>query len=886
MGYVLTRFSELGWQHQGTYPAVSNISGALYWEPAEGRLELDGENTIIAPLKLPPVTFAQLNASFEWKELSHGLRISMDRLILSHPDFVFSARGALDEPFIPSARRLQLTADFSADHAAQWFAYIPAELVKSKLDDWLKHDIKRIDKASGQLIINGALADFPFDKQPGEFSIVSRLSGVDLLFHKQWPLSQDIDAYLHVDKRTLEAEVLHASLKGIIVDQVNLHIDELGLDKDTLLVHGKVEVPANKGLDYVFSSPLRSYLSKLKQLDIQGMLGLDLLLEVPLYPENDDVLARGAITFNNNKATFHHVLNDVQLKHLSGSLQFDEHGVIDSELKARLLGDPVDMRIQSISLPKPATVINIEGNTTIDVLRDKLNLPVFSFMQGHVNINSKLTLTDDPNEFDTVAISSSLQGVDVDLPVPFGKTSEQSAPLTIDLAFNPDKALRLRFNYDNRLSSDVWFAESKGAFSLEKGDIHVGDGRALWEKKPGVQMIGSLPSFDYEEWGDVLSKFPKKPSSPNLLDNMQGVDMKFGAVALWGKNYPGVAIKANKLAKNVWSIKLEQRDIAGNLRYQQSSNTLSGRFSRLYLAKIALSHQQDNTEALALKPADIPNLNVTIDTLKLEGVDVGNIALKSTSTEALWNLEYCKINSPAYQLTIKGNWTQNGEKNNTHLHADLQISKLGDSLKSWHITPVVDAHKGGVQINGNWPGAINHFSLEKLSGQMYMEFKDGRITHLSPETEEKLGLGKLLSILSLQTIPRRLKLDFSDLSQEGYSFDIFKGNFTLTKGVMNTTDSYIDGPVAYASMKGDLDVVKQLYDIELHISPHITASLPIVATIAGGPIAGIAAWVASKIINQGMQTVTGYSYKVSGPWLHPIVQQVSIFKKQSSEKGS
>jgi uncharacterized protein YhdP len=135
--------------------------------------------------------------------------------------------------------------------------------------------------------------------------------------------------------------------------------------------------------------------------------------------------------------------------------------------------------------------------------------------------------------------------------------------------------------------------------------------------------------------------------------------------------------------------------------------------------------------------------------------------------------------------------------------------------------------------------------------------------------------------LSLQTIPRRLKLDFSDLSKEGYSFDVFKGSFVIKNGVLITNDSYLDGPVAYASMKGSINVVKQLYDVDLHISPHITASLPIVATIAGGPIAGLATWAASKIISRSMQTVTGYTYKVTGPWLNPDLKQESIFKKQT-----
>ena len=100
---------------------------------------------------------------------------------------------------------------------------------------------------------------------------------------------------------------------------------------------------------------------------------------------------------------------------------------------------------------------------------------------------------------------------------------------------------------------------------------------------------------------------------------------------------------------------------------------------------------------------------------------------------------------------------------------------------------------------------------------------------------------------------------------------------------MNTTDSYIDGPVAYVSMKGDLDVLKHIYFLDLHVSPHVMASLPVVATIAGGPVAGIAVWAASKIINQGIYKVTGYTYKVTGPWSDPVIQQVDIYKKRVTQ---
>ena len=186
--------------------------------------------------------------------------------------------------------------------------------------------------------------------------------------------------------------------------------------------------------------------------------------------------------------------------------------------------------------------------------------------------------------------------------------------------------------------------------------------------------------------------------------------------------------------------------------------------------------------------------------------------------------------------------------NQTQMQLKLNITDLAKSLERWDITPAVDAKKGDLEFQGGWNSSLYDFSLASLNGTMYLQLKNGRITHLSRETEEKLGLGKLLSILSLQTIPRRLQLDFSDLAHQGYSFDIFKGNFNIKKGTMSTQNSYIDGPVAYASMKGDFDLVKRMYDLNLKISPHITASLPIVATIAGGPVAGLRLGLLIKLL--------------------------------------
>ena len=791
--YFISQFENLGWQGRDDIPSVSGVSGVLYWQPAEGHLEFDAEKSLITPKGQAPVLFDQFNAAFDWKQLNNGLKVSMDRFVLSRPDLVLSAQGVLDDMLQPTAN-LRMTAEFSANDARHWIDYIPSRYLKPKLDAWLKHDIKRVGKASGRLVVNGLLVDFPFDNKQGEFSINSYVDGVDLLIGKDWPLSRDIAAHLKIDGRTLDADIVHADLKGVVVDKMSLVLNDIGLGREALLIHGDINAPAEKIKDYVFASPIGSKLLRWKMVDIRDSLDLDLRLEVPLYPESDHVFARGVLKFENNQVILHHVFNDISLDNLAGTIQFDEQGITNSELQGALAGDPVAMHIQSIRKPKPYIEVNIEASTSIDLLRKKFSFPLLGFMDGHVSIQSLLTLTDDQKDMDHMKISTSMEGVSVDLPPPLGKNSNDAAPLTIDIDFNSEKSIKA-----------------------------------------------------------VLA-------------------------------YKDMRVKASKVTKDDWSVKLQNTDISADMHYLINSNTLTGSIDHLYLTNVMLLNSQMKSVNAALKPSDIPNLNITMGTLKLDKVDLGNMSLKSTSNPKKWLLDYCKIQSPDYLLTIQGDWTRDGKQNNTRLQADLQLSDLGKALARWNIIPAVEAHRGNVLFKGGWPGAPHDFSLNKVSGDVQISLKSGRITNLDKATEEKLGLGKLLSVLSLQTIPRRLKLDFSDLSKGGYSFDEFKGSFVLKNGVMSTQDSYIDGPVAYASMKGDLDLVKHLYDVDLRVSPYIMASLPLVVTIAGGPIAGpiagIATWVASKLINKGMQQISAYTYKISGPWLDPVVQQVSIYRKK------
>ncbi len=873
--YILTRFNHLGWKTEDKKYQVTNLSGVLNWQPQEGRLELDSEQTKIAIQNLPTQTFSLLNGNLEWKELSEGMRLSIDRFVLSQEDLTLSADAVFDQITKQSLGRIQLNAEFSGKNIQQWIPYIPSKYLKPKLDVWLKTDLKKIAKISGKLIINGMAADFPFDEGKGELSLVSHAVGVELYITPQWPLITELEGYIKLKNRNLSMDIINGDLQGVPIKEMSLKIDDLGKQHENVLIHTVVQGSAQKIQNFVMSSPLKDTLWSLKLMSLKKLILINLGLEVPLS-EDKPLLAKGSIGFTDNIILLNNPTGTLTLENVDGTLNFTEQGITDSALTTNLLGHPFKITVQRSKVPsqRTSTTLSAEGGFSIEALKNHFNSPIFDHFKGSFPILAELKLGDNSKNLGQLDLKSDLLGLEIDLPAPLGKIHDIKVPLDVNLEFNLKRGIRVQGRYNEHLSSDVLFQDNKGHYDLTSGQIRLGSAQALDQNIPGLAIVGNLDTFDLPAWTAVFMKFSTGMSKVDLVHYLRIIHLKMGQLTFLKQQFDNMEIKAKLLADKSWSLNLKQKNIAGDLVYRPLTNAVSGYMNHLHLQPI----EQAKSSPSYLRPEQIPNLNLRIDNLSVGTKNIGTMTLKSQSSPNRWLIDYCRIETPFYQLNVTGDWVRKEKVNKTNIQLNLQIQNLAKSLERWNIIPVVDANKGEMEFRGHWNNSLVNFSLASLYGSMNLQLKQGVITHLSPETEGKLGLGKLLSILSLQTIPRRLKLDFSDLSQKGFSFDIFQGSFDVKRGIMSTNDSYLDGPVASATMQGNLDLVKRLYDMNVKITPHITASLPIVATIAGGPIAGIAMWAANKILSQGMQKISGYSYKVSGPWSDPIVQQLKIIR--------
>ncbi len=187
----------------------------------------------------------------------------------------------------------------------------------------------------------------------------------------------------------------------------------------------------------------------------------------------------------------------------------------------------------------------------------------------------------------------------------------------------------------------------------------------------------------------------------------------------------------------------------------------------------------------------------------------------------------------------------------------------------------ITAEQAHIRFNLQWPGAPYEINTTRLRGNFSFKASNGQIVDIGSSAEAKVSFGRLLTFLSLQSLGRRLKLDFSDLKAKGFDFTELQGHFTLSNGNAFTRDVTIEGPVATIAMTGRIGLLAKDYDLTIKIVPHFTSSLPVIVGLAGGPIAGVITWVANAVLGSTVQKIAETTYHMTGSWGKPEVVKTS-----------
>lgn len=785
LDYFLSEFLDLSWPLTANMPGVKGLSGVLSWDPGSLHLEFSSPDIEVQFPKVPVLKFEHFSAVLGTRRILNQTRCDIESLVLSRKDLALTLAGEIDAPLDPMHRNFRLQGRWSAKDVESWRPYLSIWMSPSGLQNWLQHDVKRIERASGEWVLNGAAQDFPFDDGQGEFMINAFLYGVDLNFSKQWPMVKHIDAQLLVQKRVLEAKIDKAFLnEKLPIGALSLLVPDLGRNQEVLLIHGQLQATVAHMLQYLMNTPLKNRAIHWKPFQFHGNANLDLKLDIPLSVENGKILSQGRITIPLQEMDLGVFVKPLPVSNLQGYMAFNSDGITNGKFEGRIGGDKCRLDIKH----HQRTEFIFKGGVELDLLKQVWGIDSTDILAGHLPLEGSILLANVKFPNMQMQWKSSLKGVKLDLPEPWSKKAKEVKPLLVNMQFKDRGVLQMDVDYMH----SQWFVD---------------------------------------------------------------------------------------LQDHLLHLKTEQPHFSGNFTYNTLTQQINVKLSKLWLdSHLFKSHNGQQSPPWAV--GDLPNFHMEVDDFRWDTLTLGNLLVDAKKLKNKWQLEQLSIQAPYYGLVMEGDVLQTEKSHfKTSFSGEMKIYHLAKTLEMWGITPVANCKDVDIHFNGRWGVALNQIALKTLDGNVDVLLKKGNITHLDPQTEQKIGLGKLLSILSLQTLPRRLQLDFSDLASQGFTYDVFKGHFDLHNGMLKTIDSIMDGPVANIKISGDLNVLDRWYDLELKVYPYITASLPVVATIAGGPLAGVATWAANHLINQGMQQISGYTYQITGPWQQPVVQQVNLERK-------
>jgi predicted amidohydrolase len=126
-------------------------------------------------------------------------------------------------------------------------------------------------------------------------------------------------------------------------------------------------------------------------------------------------------------------------------------------------------------------------------------------------------------------------------------------------------------------------------------------------------------------------------------------------------------------------------------------------------------------------------------------------------------------------------------------------------------------------------------------------------------------------VLSLQSLPRRLALDFRDVFSEGFAFDFVRGDVTIEQGIAATNNLQMKGVNAAVLMEGKADIARETQDLKVVVVPEINAGTASLVATAINPAIGLGTFLAQMFLREPLMKAATQEFHVDGTWADPRV---------------
>ncbi|MEO8037397.1 MAG: YhdP family protein, partial [Betaproteobacteria bacterium] len=854
------RFVGVGVAPVDAMPGISGLTGRVHADRNGGRLDVDSRGLAISvPRQFDqPLRFDSLKGQAAWSLPDGHALVRLQRLAFANADLSGTASGSyqLTEqgPGIIDLAVLVSRADARA--VPRYVPFVAGAATRKWLGSAFEAGVAR----DATFRLKGNLSDFPFDKPgvPGVFDVSALVEGVRLRFDKDWPTVDAVHGTLTVHGRRLEVSA-EGSILGIPLDRTTAVIPELSPHHPVIEIKGGASGPTQDFLAFIDASPVAQMIGGFSRgMRARGSGHLALDLRIPLDHDNSPAIA-GSYQFVDNQLDASESVP--ALTDLNATLNFTQAGANISNGTAKLFDLPAKFSVAAES--GGSSTISASGRASLVGLQRAFDTPWLAYAEGETDWKARATVR---NRVLDLVVESDLVGVTSKLPAPLAKAAGEALPLRVQRR-SRGKNQTLQVALGQRLSAALALETVGAVTRIKRGVVDFGAGAKL-PQGAGVSVTGSFDRIDVDAWLDVFEAAAGQgggsATATDAID-LTAVDLKVNQVEVFGRVLHDVALNIRHKG-DLWDGALSSREVAGDVDWIPTGRgKVVARLSRLNVPDPEGGGDSAGAEPLA--GHELPAIDVTADSFQFGALDLGGLVLKATQSGPAWQLETLALTNPDFSLSAHGTWQLVRGTPRTELQVKLDVKNLAGFQKRIQRPEGVVGGPATLEGTVDWIGVPYRPDYATLSGTLKLDVHQGRFLKLDP------GIGKLLGVMSLQSLPRRVKLDFRDVFSEGFAFQRITGTVSIDRGMIHTNDMKMQGSSAKVTMKGDVNMVDETQSLEVRVAPSISDSIAL-GTALVNPAIGLATFLVGKALKDPLDQVIAFVYRITGGWADPVVTKV------------
>jgi len=881
-----TQIIDLNWQEVLSIPEMNGLSAQISAKPGQ----------IVADWSVPETELAWQNLFTEKLEINSAkvssvLLYDKSSWQLKLPHFRFDLKqiqldGALAiQPNNQGSLDLSVYSEIGPTQVTDVYRFLPQKRIGEKTFSYLDTALQGGIVRSGQLIWQGALTDFPFDKNQGIFKAQLKLENSRFEFQPNWPAADDIDLTLTFENRALYFSSQHASLMQAELLNLEAKIDDLASKEASLDLFASVQAQGPQVREVMQNSSLKNSVgTALEQAQVKGLVKVNLDLYIPLH-DSKNLNASGEVLFNQNEITI--TQTGFVFQRVNGLLEFNMDKLVGKKMTFDWGPVPYQVDVKSEQTAAGYQLgFDLRGNWPVDaILTQSGFLNMADRVRGNAHIDGHLDMLfgSEQGLSYKLNVASDLHGVTLRLPEPYQKSAEKIKITNLLVEGNDERAL-IELSSGNDLSFNSVLPYELARFS--RAYLVLGE-NVLSAPGTGFNISAHLNRIELIDYIDLvndlnadLSQFEK--NGEGIIGLPERIKGEVENLGLGPLDWHSVIFDVYR-KNDHWNSQVFADEFRGEIKafdnWQKQGLDISA--EQLYLLskpKTQVSDDADpesdlqavissySREEISRIFSAIPPVKFNCEQCMLDQKNLGKVSfevVRTSPNDLVLNDFAMKYRQ--HSVTASGLWRlDNQARSTTQLRGEINSSDFGLWLRDYQLSSAIRDSSIKADFAFNWPQAPMDLSYQYFNGTLNWRLGEGYLTEVSDKG------ARLLSMLSLDSLVRKLKLDFRDVFSKGLFYNQMKGSIKLTNGLAYTDNTVMDGVAGNMEVKGSTDLVSQKLNYDVRFSPKITSSLPVLIAWMVNPVTGIAALAIDQVI-ESADVISQIKFKISGTIDQPEV---------------